>query len=66
RDKLRRKGLHLIVANDITQKDAGFATDTNRVVILDRDGGEEALPLLTKEQVAHRILDRVVKLMVKG
>ena len=63
RAKLEKKGLDLIVANDITATDSGFSVDANRVVILDRDGGEESLPLLLKSEVAHRILDRVVKLL---
>ncbi len=63
RGKLQRKGLDLIAANDITAKDAGFGADTNRVVILDRAGREEALPLLSKLETAHRILDRVAALL---
>lgn len=62
-DKLRRKGAHLFVANDITAADAGFAADSNRVTIIDADGGVESLPLLSKYEVAHRVLDRVVKLL---
>jgi phosphopantothenoylcysteine decarboxylase/phosphopantothenate--cysteine ligase len=58
RDKLERKRLDLIVANDVTASDSGFGTDTNRVVLLDA-AGSEALPLLTKEEVAEHILDRV-------
>ncbi len=61
--KLVSKGLHLIIANDITAQDSGFAADTNKVVILDREGGVEDLPLLSKYEVGHRILDRVVKLL---
>ena len=57
--KLVSKGLDLIVANDITAEDSGFAVDTNRVVLLDREGGVDHLPLLTKYQVGDRILDRV-------
>jgi phosphopantothenoylcysteine decarboxylase/phosphopantothenate--cysteine ligase len=52
-----------MVANDVSAPDAGFAVDTNRVVILDAQGGQEALPLLTKEEVAERILDRVAALL---
>ena len=58
-DKLRRKGLDLMVANDVTEAGSGFGTDTNRVVILDASGGEEALPVLSKRAVADRLLDRV-------
>jgi len=58
-EKLRRKGVDLLVANDVSQPDAGFGTDTNRVVILDAGGGRDELPLLTKREVADRLLDRV-------
>ncbi len=63
--KLQRKGLDLIVANDVTAPDAGFAVDTNRVTILDRQGGVEVLPLLSKDEVADRLLDRVVTLLAE-
>jgi phosphopantothenoylcysteine decarboxylase/phosphopantothenate--cysteine ligase len=63
RRKLKEKGLNLIVANDITAPDSGFEADTNRVVLIDRGGGVEELPLLPKYEVAHRILDRVVELL---
>ncbi len=59
KEKLSRKGLDLIVANDVSATDAGFNVDNNRVVILDRDGGQEDLPLMSKREVADRILDRV-------
>jgi len=57
-EKLERKRLDFIVANDVTAPDSGFGTDTNRVVILDA-AGSEALPLMSKEELADRILDRV-------
>jgi len=63
REKLQRKRLDLIAANDVTAPDSGFGTDTNRVVLLDV-AGEEALPLLSKEDVAHRILERVRELLL--
>ena len=63
RKKITDKGLALIAANDITAPDSGFNVDTNRVTILDRDGGMDELPLLSKYDVGHRILDRVVKLL---
>jgi phosphopantothenoylcysteine decarboxylase/phosphopantothenate--cysteine ligase len=66
RRKLESKGLDLIVANQITGPETAFDADTNRVVILDRAGGEERLPVMTKYEVAQRILDRVVELLVKG
>ncbi|HLF70811.1 MAG TPA: bifunctional phosphopantothenoylcysteine decarboxylase/phosphopantothenate--cysteine ligase CoaBC, partial [Dehalococcoidia bacterium] len=61
--KLQEKRLDLICANDVTAPDAGFAVDTNRVTILDRDGGREDLPLLPKYEVATRILDRLVPIL---
>ncbi len=63
REKLGSKQLDLIAANDITAAGSGFGSDTNRVVLLDREGGEEELPLMTKYDVAWRILDRVKRLM---
>ncbi len=62
RAKLAAKGVDLIVANDVTEPDAGFAVDTNRVVLVDA-AGEEALPVAPKRVVAHRILDRVTALV---
>jgi phosphopantothenoylcysteine decarboxylase/phosphopantothenate--cysteine ligase len=58
-DKLRRKGLDLLVANDVAEAGSGFGTDTNRVTILSADGEPEVLPLLTKREVADRLLDLV-------
>jgi phosphopantothenoylcysteine decarboxylase/phosphopantothenate--cysteine ligase len=58
-DKLRRKGVDLLVANDVAEAGSGFGTDTNRVVILAADGSRDELPLLTKRAVADAILDRV-------
>ena len=57
--KLSRKGLDLIVANDATEAGAGFEVDTNRVAILDRDGGRRDVPLASKRVVAEAILDAV-------
>jgi phosphopantothenoylcysteine decarboxylase / phosphopantothenate---cysteine ligase len=57
------KGLHLICANDVTEPGSGFGTDTNRVTILGRDGSREDLPLLGKDAVAGRLLDRIESLL---
>jgi phosphopantothenoylcysteine decarboxylase/phosphopantothenate--cysteine ligase len=65
RRKLEAKGLDLIVANDITAPDSGFGSDANRVVIFDRRGGEDRLPLLSKYEVAQRLWDRIVLLLSK-
>jgi phosphopantothenoylcysteine decarboxylase/phosphopantothenate--cysteine ligase len=61
--KLASKGAKFVVANDVTATDAGFGVDTNRVTILDIDGGREALPLMSKYDVAWHVLDRVVALL---
>lgn len=66
RRKLESKGLDLIVANDVTGPESALGADTNQVVILDRAGGEQHLPVMTKYEVAQRILDRVVELLAKG
>ncbi|HTK55284.1 MAG TPA: bifunctional phosphopantothenoylcysteine decarboxylase/phosphopantothenate--cysteine ligase CoaBC [Gemmatimonadales bacterium] len=57
--KLERKDLDLIVVNDALEPGAGFEVDTNRVAILDRDGGAQVVPLASKRVVADRILDAV-------
>ena len=54
--KLREKGLDLIVANDVTAPGAGFAVETNRVTLLYPDGRREALPLLSKLDLARRLI----------
>ena len=61
-EKLARKGLDLVVANDATEPGAGFGVDTNRVTLVD-GASAEALPLLSKGEVADRILDRVSALL---
>jgi len=65
RQKLEKKQLDIIVANDITDAESGFGTDTNKVTLISRDGKVESLPLLTKREVADRILDKVVGLLKK-
>jgi len=62
-DKLRRKNLDMIVANDITASDSGFAVDTNRVTLIKRSGEIESLPLLLKSQVAERVLSEVSSML---
>ncbi len=61
--KLRAKNAALIVANDVSATDAGFGVDDNRVTILDAEGGREDLPLMTKYEVAARILERVADVL---
>jgi len=62
RKKMRDKNADLIVANDVTAEGAGFDVDTNVVTLFSRDGRDLPLPKLTKREVAHRILDEVVRL----
>jgi phosphopantothenoylcysteine decarboxylase/phosphopantothenate--cysteine ligase len=62
RQKLDAKQVDLIVGNDVSQTDAGFDVETNRVVLVTRDG-LEPLPLLRKSDVAKVILDRVTALL---
>ncbi|MFC1935336.1 bifunctional phosphopantothenoylcysteine decarboxylase/phosphopantothenate--cysteine ligase CoaBC [Chloroflexota bacterium] len=63
RQKLVSKNVDLFVANDVTAAGAGFGTDTNKVTILDRNGDAQDLPLMTKYEVAHHVLDRVMELL---
>lgn len=66
REKLEKKNLDLIVANDVSREDAGFEADTNAVKIIYRDGRMEELPLMTKEEVADQLLDRIKILWEKS
>ena len=59
--KLEKKHADMIVANNLKVSGAGFGTDTNVVTFITKDGAEE-LPILTKDEVAHRLLDRLLKL----
>jgi phosphopantothenoylcysteine decarboxylase/phosphopantothenate--cysteine ligase len=62
RKKLLAKNADLIVANDVTAEGAGFDHDTNIVTLFSRDGRDLALPKMTKQEVAQRILDEAVRL----
>ena len=64
--KLERKGFDLVVANDATEKGAGFGVSTNRVTFLSPDTEPDALPLMSKDEVAEEILDRVRSLVDRG
>lgn len=65
-DKLRRKNLDLIVANDLRVAGAGFAVDTNVVTLVHRDGRTEQLPRMSKDAVADALLDRIVPMLPSG
>ena len=64
--KLKAKDLSLIVANDITAPGAGFGVDTNRVTLIGPDGSVQALPMMSKAEVAEVVIDRVVQLLSSG
>ncbi|MHB8808055.1 MAG: bifunctional phosphopantothenoylcysteine decarboxylase/phosphopantothenate--cysteine ligase CoaBC [Anaerolineaceae bacterium] len=61
--KLTQKNLDLIVANDISRKDAGFAVDSNAVTLLFKDGKKQDLPLQDKELIAQKIIDILIDFM---
>jgi phosphopantothenoylcysteine decarboxylase/phosphopantothenate--cysteine ligase len=59
REKLKRKNLDLIVANDVSRDDIGFQSDSNQVKLVGVDGRVSELPLLPKRILAHRVLDQI-------
>lgn len=61
RKKLEKKQLDLIVANDITEEGAGFKGDTNKVMIIDKGGEKQDLPMMTKAEVAGRLLQTIAR-----
>ena len=65
RDKLAAKGCDLLVANDVLARGAGFELDTNKVTLVDPEG-EQELPLMSKRQVAARVLARVASLLTSS
>jgi phosphopantothenoylcysteine decarboxylase / phosphopantothenate---cysteine ligase len=58
--KLKSKHLDLIVANDISAPGSGFVSETNRAVVIDRDGSVEEWPLMSKDELAERIVGRIL------
>lgn len=65
RSKMEKKGLDIVIANDITKAGAGFNTDTNIATILTRVDDAIELPLMSKRELADKILDEIVKLRAK-
>ena len=63
RGKLERKALDLIAANDVSAEGSGFGADTNKVILVGKSGEAEDLPLMSKQDVAHRVLDSVKALL---
>jgi phosphopantothenoylcysteine decarboxylase/phosphopantothenate--cysteine ligase len=66
REKLKVKNLDMVILNDVTRKDSGFDVDTNQVRIIYKNGSEEDLALMTKTELAHQILDRIIDLRKKS
>jgi len=62
REKLVRKNLDLVIANDIRAQGSGFAVDTNKATLIDRAGTTDELPSMTKVELAVRIIDKVIEL----
>lgn len=65
-EKLKAKNLDMIVANDVSRRDAGFEVDTNAVKVIYRDGRVEDWDLMSKEEVAERLLDRIREMWEKA
>lgn len=63
RRKLSKKNLDFIVANDVSEADAGFGVDTNRIKLIDRSGNMTAYPLMSKKELAGIILDHVAAIL---
>jgi len=61
--KLKGKNLDMIAGNLIGSADSGFEADTNKITLFYKDGGSESLPLMEKDDVAHLLLDRIVRLI---
>jgi len=66
RRKMKEKGFHLIAANSASEEGAGFDVSTNRITILDTEGGVEELPVLPKDEVAEKLLDRLTRFLTGG
>lgn len=64
-DKLKRKDLDLILANNVAQEGIGFGSEQNEVTIIDRSGATKQVPRLSKEEIANIILDSVKKIIKK-
>ena len=60
-DKLNRKNLDFILGNDVSTKESGFQSDANQGILFSKDGSSTPIPLMTKKEFAHRIIDEVIK-----
>ncbi len=64
KQKLKKKGLDLIVLNSLRDEEAGFGGDLNKVTLFDRNNNREEYPLLHKRDVAEKVVDRVVVMLI--
>ncbi len=65
-NKLQHKKCDIIVINNPLEKDAGFQVDTNKVTILDKKGAKESLPVMSKNDVANVVIDKIIQLFTKS
>lgn len=65
-EKLKSKGLNLIVANDVSSPESGFSVDNNRVTLFGADGSVEDLPLMSKTEVAEVVIKKLIMMLNKG
>ena len=65
REKLKKKNMDLIIANNLQEEGAGFRTDTNIITIIDRTGEAESFEKMTKVEAAETILNRIQKIINK-
>ena len=64
-EKLISKNMDMIIANNVAEKGAGFGVDTNIVKIIKRDGDFIELPIMSKQELAHKILDEIINIKPK-
>ncbi len=65
KEKLRVKNADLIVANDISKVGSGFGQDTNAAYFVDKSGEVEELPLMSKSDLANRVLDKIIEIRAR-
>ena len=66
REKLNEKNMDMIVANDISDPQAGFIVDTNKVLLMYSDGSTEQLPLMSKNDVAEKVIQHLQSWLIEG
>jgi phosphopantothenoylcysteine decarboxylase/phosphopantothenate--cysteine ligase len=65
-DKLKRKGLDLIVGNNVAEAESGFGSDTSAAVLIDREGRTTSIPVMSKRALADKVLDAILMLSPPG